>query len=261
MTDFDAYERVLWAGKAAGYERVFMQLSRRMVEPLLDAVGAAAGAALLDVGTGPGPVAEAALARGLTVTAVDAEPSMAEAAARNVPHADVRVAALPDLDLPDRNFDAIVGNFVIQHVGDPHKSLATLHRLLRVGGRIALTCWHMPHSTGNTLVRSAMTQAGVGWPADVPASPFVELAEPAPFAALLSGVEVTEHSWLHTVDPDVWWSGPASGVGPNGMALSLLDAATVAEIKTVYDSLVSEYATADGMVALPACALLATASR
>jgi hypothetical protein len=48
---------------------------------LLDAAGVAAGTRLLDVGTGPG---------------------VAEAAARNVPGADVRVAVLPDLPLPRR---------------------------------------------------------------------------------------------------------------------------------------------------------------
>jgi SAM-dependent methyltransferase len=221
---------------------------------------------LLDVGTGPGPVAAAAVGRGLTVTAVDAEPSMAEAAARNVPQAEVRVGTLPDLGLQDRAFDAIVGNFVIQHVGDPYESLRSLHSLLRPGGRIALTCWHVPHSTGNTLIRSAMTQAGVDWPADVPPSPFADLAEPAPFADLMTetgftNVKVTEHSWLHHVDPDLWWSGPASGVGPNGLVLTRLDAPTITKIKTIYDTLAAEYATPDGTVALPACALLATASR
>ncbi len=264
MTDFDAYERVLWAGRAAGYERVFMQSTQRMVEPLLDAVEGAE--TVLDVGTGPGPVAAAAVERGMTVTAVDAEPSMADLAARNVPRARVRVATLPDLGLPEASFDAVVGNFVIQHVGDPAKSLEALRGLLRQGGRIALTAWHLPHSAGNTLVRTAMTELGVEWPAEVPASPFLEYAEPGPFADLLAragfdDVEVTEHPWLHVVDPDLWWSGPASGVGPNGMVLSRLDAATVAEIKSVYDSLAAAYATGDGTVALPACALLAAGTR
>ncbi|MEU5533727.1 class I SAM-dependent methyltransferase [Streptomyces sp. NPDC020362] len=35
---------------------------------------------MLDVGTGPGTVAAAACARGATVTAVDAEPTMVESA-------------------------------------------------------------------------------------------------------------------------------------------------------------------------------------
>jgi hypothetical protein len=44
------------------------------------------------------------------LTAVDAEPSMAEAAARNVPGPDVRVAVLPDLPLAAAGFDAVTGS-------------------------------------------------------------------------------------------------------------------------------------------------------
>ena len=142
--DFDTYERGLWAGRAAAYERGFARLTAHTAGALLDAAGVAAGTRVLDVGTGPGVVAGAAAARGARVTAVDAEPSMAEAAARNVPGLDVRVAVLPDLPLPDGAFDAVTGNFVISAVGDPAAALAELRRVLRGGGRLALTCWTLP---------------------------------------------------------------------------------------------------------------------
>src|SRR4051812_6431769 len=111
--DFDTYERELWAGRASAYERGFARLTAYAAGPLLDAAGAGPNTRLLDIGTGPGVVAGAAAARGARVTAVDAEPSMAAAAARNVPGLDVRVAVLPDLPLPDGEFDAVTGNFVI----------------------------------------------------------------------------------------------------------------------------------------------------
>ena len=83
--DFDTYERGLWAGRAAAYERGFARLTAHTAGALLNAAGVAAGTRVLDVGTGPGVVAGAAAARGARVMAVDAEPGMAEAAARNVP--------------------------------------------------------------------------------------------------------------------------------------------------------------------------------
>lgn len=55
--DFDAYERELWAGRAAVYERGFAQLTAHTAGALLDAAGVAAGTKVLDVGTGPGVVA------------------------------------------------------------------------------------------------------------------------------------------------------------------------------------------------------------
>ncbi|MFI6329828.1 methyltransferase domain-containing protein [Micromonospora chersina] len=50
------------------------------MEALLDAAAVRAGRRVIDVGTGPGTVAAAALARGAEVVAVDAEPSMLDAA-------------------------------------------------------------------------------------------------------------------------------------------------------------------------------------
>ncbi|MCP9952036.1 class I SAM-dependent methyltransferase [Actinomadura madurae] len=83
--DFDLYERELWAGRAPAYERGFAHVTRYMVEPLLDAAGVAGGTRFLDVGTGPGFVSREAVRRGAEVSALDAEPGMAETAARNVP--------------------------------------------------------------------------------------------------------------------------------------------------------------------------------
>jgi ribosomal protein L11 methylase PrmA len=77
--DFDSYARGLWAGRADAYEHGFARLTVHAVGALLDAAGVGTGTRVLDVGTGPGVVAGAAVARGARVTAVDAGPSMAEA--------------------------------------------------------------------------------------------------------------------------------------------------------------------------------------
>jgi trans-aconitate methyltransferase len=265
-TEFDAYERVLWAGRAADYERVFLQQTRRMAEPLLDAVGTGPGVRLLDVGTGPGPVAAAAVARGAQVTAVDADPGMVALAARNVPDARVREGVLPELDLPYGEYNAVVGNFVINHVGEPDRVVAALRRHLRDGGRLALTCWHNRHTTSSILVRNALEKAGVPWPDDLPVTPFMELGEPGPFAALLEAaglqaVGVEEFQWDHLVDPEEWWSGASAGVGSSGVVLRRLDAAKVAEVKTAYDGIVAGMASVEGRTVLPVCALLAVGTR
>src|SRR5215472_7691914 len=208
--EFDAYERRLWAGRAGAYERGFGRLTAHTAGPLLDAAGVSIGTRLLDVGTGPGVVAGAAVVRGARVTAVDAEPSMAEAAARNVPGLDVRVAVLPDLPLNDGEFEAVTGNFVINAVGDPEAALTELRRVLRQGGRLALTCWRYPPSPAVGLAADAIEAAGVPWPDDVPAPPFREYSSPGAFAALLegtgfAGATAREVNWEHRVDPGQWW--------------------------------------------------------
>jgi SAM-dependent methyltransferase len=265
--DFDAYERRLWAGQAAAYERGFARLTAHTVGALLDAAGVEAGSRLLDVGTGPGVVARAAVARGARVTAVDAEPSMAETAARNVPGLDVRVAVLPDLPLNDGEFDAVTGNFVINAVGKPEAVLEELRRVLRTDGRLALTCWNYPPSPAVGIAADAIEAAGVPWPDDVPVPPFRAFSSPGAFTALLTGTgfaEATaqELTWEHRVDPEEWWEDVyLSRVGSNGLVIGRQDPATIARIKVEFDRLVSGYAVDGGQVALPAAAVLASGSR
>jgi SAM-dependent methyltransferase len=265
--DFNAYERELWAGRAGAYEQAFARLTRHTAGALLDAAGVGAGTRLLDVGTGPGVVAVAAVARGAEVTAIDAEPSMAEAAARNVPGLDVRVAALPELPLNDDEYDAVTGNFVINVVGDPAAALTELRRVLRPGGRLALTSWTYPPAPATGLAAQAIEAAGVPWPDDIPVPPFREFCSPGAFVALLTGTgwaeaEVQELSWEHRVDPEAWWREVyLAGVSSNAMVIGRQDSATVARIKHEFDRLAARYAAGDGQVAWPAVALLASASR
>ncbi len=265
--DFDAYGRSVWAGRGTAYERGFARLTAHTARAVLDAAGVAAGTRVLDIGTGPGVVARAAAAREARVTAVDAEPSMAEAAARNVPGADVRVAVLPDLPLPDGAFDAVTGNFVIPAVSDTAGALAELRRVLRGGGRLALTCWSYPPSPAIGLATEAIAAAGVAWPEDVPVAPFRRHSSPEAFAALLGGagfggVTARMLSWEHRVDPREWWEKVyLARVGANGVVIGRQDAATVARISEEFDRLVAPYAVEDGQVALPAVAVLASGQR
>jgi SAM-dependent methyltransferase len=264
--DWDVYERGLWAGRAAAYERGFARLTAHTTGALLDAAGVGAGTRVLDVGTGPGVVAAAAAARGARVTAVDAEPGMAEAAARNVPGLDVRVAVLPDLPLPDAGFDAVTGNFVINHTSDPAAALTELSRVLRPGGRLALTCWSDPPSPALSLAADAIEAAGVSWPEDIPVPPFRRHSSPELFAALLTGAGFADAAaqllrWEHRVDPGRWWEVYRSRVGSSGVVIGRQDGATIARIKTEFDRLAARYAAGDGTIALPAIAVLASGTR
>jgi SAM-dependent methyltransferase len=221
--DFDLYERELWAGRASAYERGFARLTRYLVGPLLDAAGVTGGTRFLDVGTGPGFVSQEAVRRGAEVSAMDAEESMAETAGRNVPGLDVRVAVLPEVPFQDESFDAVAGNFVINHVGNPGAAITELRRVLRPGGRLALSCWVMPGSGALAIVREAVEQVGVAWPDDIPESPVLRYGEAVEFRrrvaeAGLTEVAVEAVTWEHVVDPEEWWeTGALSRVGTNGV--------------------------------------------
>lgn len=267
--DFDARERQAWAGRAAAYTRTFAKLCAHTVPALLDAAAGGvplSGARLLDAGTGTGAVAAAALARGAKVTAVDAEPDMVARAAATAPGADVRQATLPVLPFADGEFDAVVGNFVLNHVSRPSATLAELRRVIRAGGRIAVTVWAAPAAPGKALLGRALKASGAldrlacGFPSLAPEDDFPR-DEPG-FTGLLTAaglrdVTCTLLAWDHHTTAEEWWSGPVSGIATLGQALRTLDPSAVAAVRDCFHTLAEEFTTPDGTLSLPHTALLA----
>ncbi|GAA1418740.1 class I SAM-dependent methyltransferase [Catellatospora coxensis] len=263
-TPFDDYERRLWQGRAAAYRRSFAALCGHTATALLDAARVGDRTRLLDVGTGTGTVAALGLARGAVVTAVDAEQSMVEAARREAPAADVRHGVLPDLPLDDRHFDAVVGNFVVNHVGDPAAAVRELRRVTRPGGRVAVSVWPAPAPPLQQLWGTVAAACGLRRPESAPL-----VAEELNFtrdrdglANLLRGAGLAEVSadtvtWTHRADPEDWWAGPANGIGVLGAMLAVLDDAAVAKVKAEYDRTVAAHLDQDGRLALPTAAIIA----
>ncbi|MBV1851589.1 class I SAM-dependent methyltransferase [Catellatospora tritici] len=222
---------------------------------------------LLDVGTGTGTVAALAIGRGATVTAVDAEPSMVAAARDNIPAAEVVHGVLPRLPFGDGAFDAVVANFVVNHVGDPAAAVAELRRLVRFGGRVAVTVWPHPQPPLQRLWADIAAATGLARPASAPTVAADRNFErtPAGLAGLLADsgltrVECRRVEWIHRADPEDWWAGPAAGLGSLGAMLTVLSPAELGEVRAAYDRLTAPHLDAAGRLALPTSALLATAT-
>ncbi|MFJ5974882.1 class I SAM-dependent methyltransferase [Streptomyces sp. NPDC093060] len=269
MTTFDKSERLIWAGQGAAYAGSFAKLCAYPVPQLLDAAEVGPGARILDVGTGPGTVAAAACARGARVAAVDAEPTMVELAKQAAPAADVRVAALPELPFSEGEFDAVVANFVLNHVGQPKLALAELRRVVRPNGWIALTIWAVPPAAGQTLIGRAIQAAGAVRPPHLPAGLAPDDDFPRDESGLTELMDTAELRhvvcetlrWDHRARTDEWWSGPASGVAFGGQLVQSRTPGIRAEIKRHFDLLSFEFAGEDGLLTLPHAALLARARR
>jgi ubiquinone/menaquinone biosynthesis C-methylase UbiE len=106
---------------------------------------------LLDLGTGTGALALAALVRwpGAHVTGIDTSSRMLDVAAER---ARLRWSALPGrlrlvvasadrLPLADQSMDLVVSSFVIQLVPKRSAVLREVRRVLRPGGRVAMVTW------------------------------------------------------------------------------------------------------------------------
>jgi SAM-dependent methyltransferase len=263
---FDDYERMMWAGQAEVYQDSVSALCAGTASALLDAAEVTAGVRLLDAGTGSGNVAAMAVERGAVVSGVDAEPSMVELAARRVPGAEFRHGVLPGLPFPDDAFDAAVANFVLNHVGEPRAALAGLGRVVRPGGRVAVTIWPQPLPEAQRLWDEIFDAAGVVRPRDLP-----RLAPEHDFGRTTSGLaglmdaagladaDCRTVTWTQRISAEAWWAGPAAGIGLKGHLLRRQTPATIARIRSEYDTRTAPYRAADGMLALPTAAVLGVA--
>jgi SAM-dependent methyltransferase len=184
---FNAFEAAGWEKRAEDYDRFFRPLTSRMVEPLLDAASVTGGTRVLDIATGPGYVAGEAAARGAEVVGVDVAQAMVALARRLHPDVDFRQADVHALPFEDSSLDAVVGNFVILHLGRPEQAAAEFVRVLVPGGRLALTVWDTPDRARflGVLV-GAFAEAGATPPEDLPSGPdFFRFAKDEEFDALL----------------------------------------------------------------------------
>jgi ubiquinone/menaquinone biosynthesis C-methylase UbiE len=130
---------------AAEYDRAFAHVTAHFMPFLLRAAHVAPGMQVLDIATGTGLSAEAALAAvGPTghVTAADVSPAMTEKARQRldqVPNASVSVEDGQALSLSDASFDAVLCNLGLMFFPDPVRGLAEFRRVLRRGGRVAVS--------------------------------------------------------------------------------------------------------------------------
>ncbi|MGE0255414.1 MAG: methyltransferase domain-containing protein [Alphaproteobacteria bacterium] len=145
---FLAFERDGWNTVIGGYERVFGPLTAQTVAPLLDAAGVTAGGRVLDLCTGHGVMAAAAAARGAVVEGLDFAEDAVAAARRNVPAVTFRQGDAQALPHGDASFDAALCAYGVMHVPDPARVLAEMRRVLRPGGRAAVSVWERP-AAGN----------------------------------------------------------------------------------------------------------------
>ena len=102
------------------------------------------GGRVLDVGAGTGASTAAAQdAVGTAGLAVGLDPSlgMLGAAARAHPRLRFVAAEAIDLPFPDATFDAALANFVIAHFTKYETALFDILRVLKPGGRLAVSVW------------------------------------------------------------------------------------------------------------------------
>jgi SAM-dependent methyltransferase len=138
------YERDTWGRCADGYVDTFAGITRETVPLLLEAGGIGPGSQVLEIGSGPGHVADLLVEAGASVTGVDFSSKMVEVAQSRYPRIAFRQADAEQLPFEPGSFDAVVANFVVHHLARPERVFREVHRVLKQGGRFAFVVWGVP---------------------------------------------------------------------------------------------------------------------
>lgn len=264
--DLDAFgdwERQQWEKRAASYAAALGDLTRGSAGALLDAAGVRSGSRVLDVGAGPGFVALAAMARGAVVIGADQSAEMVRLA--RAAGVDAVVAPVERLPFDDDSYDAVVAGYLLHHLPRPEAAVASLGRVLRIGGRLAMTVWDGP-AANPVLGLFHPVVAELGLQAVVPPGPDAQrFADPDELHRLLAGwvdVTVERVTWPVRVDPGAWFDAVAASMPRTGAVLAQASPEQRAQARERYVEVArAAYGSGGGAVELPAGAVLGAATK
>lgn len=132
------------------------------------------GERILDLATGTGWTSRLVARRGAQVTGVDIATGLLEAAERNATAENLPIRYVPgdaeSLPFEDASFDAVISTCGVMFASKPEAAAKELGRIVRPGGRIALTTWT---SDGNLFKMFQVMKRFMPAPAvPAPPSPF-----------------------------------------------------------------------------------------
>jgi ubiquinone/menaquinone biosynthesis C-methylase UbiE len=265
---FDAYEQAGWEAIAGRFADRWSPITSQAIDYLLETTSIGEGSRVLDVGTGPGDAAGRAVERGAEATGIDVAAAMVEIAAERHPEATFVQASASDLPFLDGSFDAVIGNNVIQHVGEPQQAAREMRRVLTSGGRVALSSWDAAErSPFFAAVMGAVAAAEVPAPTEAPAGPsFFQFTDDLAFRALLedAGFESVAVDSIPTEIPvgsaDELISALAEGTVRVGAALRAADEAQRDRMRDALDERLVEWRRGSGFV-LPSPMKLASGTK
>ena len=265
---FREFEAAGWGKVGDAYHRFFGPITGRLIPPLLDAARVGPGSRVLDVATGPGYGAAQARQRGASAVGIDIAPQMVALARRLHPGGDFRHGNAEELAFPDASFDAVIGNFVLLHLGRPEQAAAECARVLAPGGTVAFSVWDVPERARILgLFVDAIQAAEATPPADIPPGPpFFRFSSDEEFAGLLESAGLQDVSVRgiafthHVAGAEELWRGVIDG-GVRTPAMILRQSPdTQRRIRAAFERLVLAHAVETGCE-IPVSVKLASARK
>jgi len=138
------YERDTWRRCADSYLDTFSGITQETVSLLIEAGEIRTGSKVLEIGSGPGHIANHLAKLGASVTGVDFSPQMIEVAKKKYPQITFEQADAEDLPFEAGYFDAVVANYVVHHLARPERVFSEVYRVLKPSGRFTFAVWGPP---------------------------------------------------------------------------------------------------------------------
>ena len=168
---FSDFEHDAWETVSRSYQEHFARLTNQSVIALLDAAEVTSGKHVLDVCCGPGMVTAAAIARGAKATGIDFSAEAVKIATLNVIGADIHEGDAQSLPFDEDAYDAVICGFGIIHVPNPTKALSEMRRVLKPGGRLALSTWEAPNPNNGFGLLFGAIKSNANMDIDLPHGP------------------------------------------------------------------------------------------
>jgi SAM-dependent methyltransferase len=266
---FKAFEAEGWTRKAKTYDRLTGRATARLVVPLLEAAGVQSGARVLDVACGPGHIAAEAAAMGAVPVGLDLAEGMVALARARYAEIEFQQGDAERLRFADASFDAVVAGFVVNHLPRPERALAEFARVVRSGGRVAVTVWDRPERMRllGVLGEAVQGTEGVRDPGLGRGGPDPSrFADDAALAALLSDAGLAEAEVRsiafeqEVADTDELWEGLLAGSVRTAALIERQPEPVRRRIRAALEKAVAPYRS-ETAIALPVSAKLASGRR
>ena len=202
------FELETWTRCADNYLETFAGITQEALPLLIKAGGIHAGSKILEIGSGPGHVANHLAEIGASVTAIDFSEEMIEIAQATYPQVVFKQADAEKIPFEDKSFDVVVANYVVHHLARPDVVFREVCRVLRPNGRFAFAVWGAPEEQSSIGAFFGAVEAHLDLSA-LPHGPLFGIIERSVYEPMLTGaglnqcqLEIHEVEWrTNTLDP------------------------------------------------------------